>query len=65
MDGFFKRHIESKILDALRYAIYTAFPQGEFNNPDENLTIDQLRRKVYQENEGYGFMNPQAGGGYF
>lgn len=52
------------ILDALRYAIFTAFPQGEFNNPDENLTIDQLRRKVYQENDGYGFMNPQAAG-YF
>jgi PBSX family phage terminase large subunit len=53
------------ILDALRYAVYTAFPQGEFNNPDENLTIDQLRRKVYNENDGYGYMNPQIGGGYF
>lgn len=53
------------ILDALRYAIFTAFPQGEFNNPDEQLTIEQLRRKVYQENDGYGYMNPMAAGGYF
>lgn len=51
--------------DALRYACATAFPQGEFNSPDENLSIEQLRRKVYQENEGYGFMNPGGAGGYF
>jgi PBSX family phage terminase large subunit len=35
------------VLDALRYACYSAFPQAEFNNPDENLTIEQLRRKIY------------------
>ncbi len=53
------------ILDALRYAIFSAFPQGEFDNPDEMLTIEQLRRKVYQnDNEGYGYMNPMNGG-YF
>lgn len=33
--------------DALRYACYTAFPTGEFNSPDENLSIDQIRRQVY------------------
>jgi len=53
------------ILDALRYAIYSAFPQGEFNNPDEFLTIEQLRRKVYNDQEGYGYMNPMAGGSYY
>lgn len=53
------------ILDALRYAIFTAFPQGEFNSPDEQLTIDQLRKKIYNENDGYGFMNPGMPGGYF
>ena len=51
--------------DALRYACFSAFPQGEFNSPDENLSIDQLRRKIYQENEGYGFMDPGIGAGYF
>jgi PBSX family phage terminase large subunit len=50
--------------DALRYCVCTAFPQGEFNHPDENLTIDQLRRKVFSD-DGYGFMNPQATGGYY
>jgi hypothetical protein len=49
----------------LRYAIYSAFPQGEFNNPDEFLTIEQLRRKVYNDQEGYGYMNPMAGGSYY
>jgi PBSX family phage terminase large subunit len=51
--------------DSLRYACYSAFPQGTFNSPDENLSIDQLRRKIYHENEGYGFMTPNNGGGYF
>jgi PBSX family phage terminase large subunit len=51
--------------DALRYACYSAFPRGEFSSPDESLTIDQLRRKVFNENEGYGYMNPGIGGGYF
>lgn len=51
--------------DALRYALYSAFPRGEFNNPDENLSIDQLRRKVFHENDGYGYMNPNEAGGYF
>ena len=45
--------------DALRYCIASAFPQGEFNSPDENLTIEQMKRKIY-DNEGYGYMNPEA-----
>ena len=52
------------ICDALRYAICTAFPQAEFSSPDENLTIEQLRRKVFQD-DGYGYMNPSQSGGYF
>ena len=51
------------ILDALRYACCSAFPQGEFSNPDEMLTIEQLKRKVYGD-EGYGFINPQMGNYY-
>lgn len=57
--------VRDHICDALRYLCYTAFPYAEFDHPDSNLTIDQLRRKVYEDNEGYGFMNPQMGGGYF
>lgn len=56
---------DDHICDALRYCLFSAFPQGEFNSPDEQLTIEQLRRKVYNENEGYGYMNPMAAGGYF
>lgn len=50
--------------DSLRYACVSAFPQGEFSSPDEQLSIDQIRRKVY-ENDGYGYMNPNMTGGYF
>lgn len=54
--------INDHILDALRYACYTAFPTGEFSHPDENLTIDQLRRKVYGDDNV--FLN-SGSGGYF
>lgn len=52
------------ICDALRYCLFSAFPRGEFDNPDENLTIEQIKRKIYDD-EGYGFMNPGNSGGYF
>lgn len=51
------------ILDALRYACFTAFPQGEFDNPDSQLTIEQLKHKIYDDG-GYGYMNPGMGQGY-
>lgn len=52
------------IADALRYACFSAFPHGTFNNPDDFLTIEQIKKKVY-EDEGYGFINPLSAGGYF
>lgn len=55
--------VNDHILDSLRYCCYSAFPQGEFNHPDENLTIEQLRRKVYGENDLLGFN--EGVGGYF
>jgi len=51
-------------LDALRYSLASAFPQGEFNSPDEFLSVAQMKRKIY-EDEGYGYMNPGMGGGYY
>ena len=35
------------ICDALRYAVCSAFPTGEFSHPDENISYDQLRRQVF------------------
>lgn len=49
------------IMDALRYAIYSSFPSGQFNHPDENLTIDQIKQNIYGES-GYGFLNPSPDG---
>ena len=57
--------VRDHICDSLRYMCFSAFPYAEFDHPDSNLTIDQLRRKVYEDNEGYGFMNPGMSGGYF
>ena len=56
--------VNDHILDALRYAIASAFPSGELSHPDENLSIDQLRRKVYGD-DSIGFLSPNAGGGYY
>lgn len=50
------------IADALRYAIYSCFPDGNFSSPDENITIDQLRRYVYGSDDGFGFIGYQGGG---
>lgn len=41
-------------VDGLRYALHSAFPRAEFSHPDENLTIDQIRNKVYGGNEFLG-----------
>ena len=55
--------VNDHICDALRYAVCSAFPTGEFSHPDENLTIEQLRRKVYGE-DNLAFFG-QATGGYY
>ncbi len=49
--------------DALRYACASAFPTGELHNVDENLTIDQLRRQIYGNDENVFLQNPV--GGYY
>ena len=52
------------ILDALRYACATAFPLGEFCHPDENLTIEQLKRKIYNTEDTNPDFYVQGAGGY-
>ena len=49
--------------DALRYAVCSAFPQGEFSHPDEHISYDQLRRRVFTDDDS----NPLGPipGGYF
>lgn len=47
--------------DALRYAVCTAFPQGEFSHPDENISYDQLRRKVFGTGDMYDEFNAGIG----
>lgn len=45
--------------DACRYLL-SAFPNGSLSHPDEELTIDQLRRKVYGDD--VNIFNPSVGG---
>jgi PBSX family phage terminase large subunit len=54
--------INDHVCDALRYALVSAFPTGELYNPDEFLSIEQIRRNVYGEE-----FNPiaQSTGGYY
>lgn len=48
--------------DSLRYAVASAFPMGEFDHPDENISYDQLRRKVFGGNDMYSQFNCEIGG---
>lgn len=52
------------IADALRYAVYSSFPQGDFGSPDENLTIDQIRRRVYGDDNLFSGEAGMSTGGY-
>ena len=54
-ENFVANGIVVKNCDALRYAIVSAFPRGEFSSPDEHLTVEQLKRKIYGESEFMGF----------
>lgn len=54
------------ICDALRYAIYSAFPQADFGRPDEHLSIDQIRRQVYGDNYSTAdILGPSNNGGFY
>jgi len=55
--------VNDHIVDALRYAVCTAFPQAQFSHPDENLSYDQLRRKVYGD-DNIGFLGASTSGYY-
>lgn len=37
--------------DALRYSMSPFMLSGEFSNPDQELSYDQLRRKVFEDNQ--------------
>lgn len=52
------------LVDAIRYACCSAFPRGEFNSPDENISYDQLRRQVFGGGDIYDQFNSQVAGGY-
>ncbi len=47
------------ICDALRYAMTPFMKTGEFSNPDEFLSHDQLMRKVFHENDMYSDFNSE------
>ena len=55
---------DDHICDATRYALTPYMLSGDFGNPDDDITHEQLRRKVFGGDDGYGFMNPAMGGGY-
>lgn len=53
---------DDHLVDGIRYCLSPFLLSGDFGNPDEELTIEQLRRKVYgDDNNFFG----QDTGGYF
>jgi hypothetical protein len=59
--NFVANGIVVKNCDALRYAICSAFPEGELNHPDENISYDQLRRNVFGGDDIYSQFNMGLG----
>lgn len=55
--------INDHAIDACRYLCASAFPQGQFNHPDEQLTIEQIRRNVYGGHED--LLGIGQGSGYY
>lgn len=53
---------DDHICDAMRYAVCSAFPRGEFSHPDENISYDQLRRKVFGGGDMYDQFNSEIQG---
>lgn len=51
--------------DALRYSLTPFMKTGEFSNPDEYLSHDQLMRKVFHENDMYDQFNSQIQGAFY
>ena len=46
-------------IDGLRYACCSAFPTGEFASPDENISYEQYRRKVFGGGDMYDQFNSE------
>jgi hypothetical protein len=46
-------------VDSCRYMLASAFKSGNLSHPDEDLSYDQLRRKVYGDNSLMGFGGSQ------
>ncbi len=54
--------VNDHAVDSCRYLVASAFKSGQINNPDENLTIDEIRRQVYGEGDYLPGFNQSSGG---
>ncbi len=50
-------------VDSCRYLIASAFKNGLHGMADQNLSVEELRKRIYGE-EGYGYMNAEFSTGY-
>ncbi len=51
---------DDHIVDALRYACTPFMLSGTFSNPDEMLTIEQMKRKIYDYDDIYSQFNSEV-----
>lgn len=51
-------------IDACRYACLTAFPEGEFNNPNDDINYDRYRRKILGPDDDWGSQLHSPMGGF-
>lgn len=50
--------------DSLRYLILSTFPEGLLGHIDDNITIEQVRRQIYDDS-GWGGVDPISGNAYY
>lgn len=55
--------VKDHVMDSLRYALFSKFPNGQFNNADDNRSIEDIRREIHGY-DNFGYMGPQPGGYY-
>lgn len=48
-------------VDAARYCLFSAFPEGQFDHADSNITIEQIRHQVYGEDPNMWGINSPTG----
>lgn len=52
-------------VDSCRYLLASCFKNGLHGYVDQNMTVEEIKRRIYQSDDIYSQFNNEVGGGYF